>query len=140
MSLVDANDCEQIRQLLGRYNLAIDQGDANAWAACFTPEGVFECTGVPEGYPLGGRHQGTDALHAYAETHHRLTKGRARHWNANTVIEGEGDTATMVCYMLVLTVGGPLRGATGIYHDRLRRVDGEWRFSARSIAVDPAPD
>ena len=51
---MDAIDYEEIRQLLGRYNLAIDLGDAAGWAATFAPEGVFRCTGVPEGHPLGG--------------------------------------------------------------------------------------
>lgn len=133
---MNASDCEQIRQLLARYNLAIDFGDADGWAACFAPDGVFECKGVPDGSPLGGRYQGTDALRVYAETHRSVTKGRARHWNANTMIEGDGNTATMTCYLLVLTVGGPLRGVTGVYHDRLRKVDGEWRFIERSIALD----
>ena len=137
---MDAIEYEQIRQLLGRYNLAIDLGDAPAWAATFAPEGVFLCTGVPEGHPLGGRVTGVDDLVAYAETSYRVTKGRARHWNTNIVIEGDGDTATMRCYMLNLTAGsGKVAGTTGIYDDRLRKVDGEWRFVERHIAVDTVP-
>ena len=77
------------------------------------------------GHPLGGTVTGTDALIAYAETSYRITQGRARHWNANTVIEGDGETATMRCYMLNLTAGaGKVAGTTGIYEDRLRKVDG----------------
>jgi len=137
---MDAIEYEEIRQLLGRYNLAIDLGDAEAWAATFAPEGVFRCTGVPEGHPLGGEVRGTDALVAYAETSYRITHGRARHWNANIVIEGDGDTATMRCYMLNLTAGsGKVAGTTGIYADRLRKVDGAWRFVERHIAVDTVP-
>jgi hypothetical protein len=136
---MDAIDYELIRQLLGRYNMAIDLGDAEGWAATFTPDGVFRCTGVPEGSPFGGRYEGTDELIAYAKTHFGVAKGRARHWNANLLIEGDGEAATMRCYMLNLTAGaGRLAATTGIYEDRLRKVDGEWRFAERHIAVDDA--
>ena len=137
---MDAIEYELIRQLLARYNLAIDLGDAEGWAATFTPDGVFQCSGLPEGSPLGGRYEGTAALVAYAKVNHRIAKGRARHWNANILIEGDGDTASMRCYLLNLTaVSGKLAGTTGIYEDRLRKLDGEWRFAERHIAVDAVP-
>jgi hypothetical protein len=53
------------------------------------------------------------------------------------VIEGDGETATMTCYLLALSVGGSLVGSTGIYSDRLRKVDGAWLFTERHIAIDP---
>jgi len=113
---MDAIDYELIRQLLGRYNLSIDLGDAEGWAATFTPDGVFRCTGLPQGSPLGGCYEGTDELVSYAKSHFGLAKGRARHWNANLVIEGDGETATMRCYLLALTAAsGKLAGTTGIY-------------------------
>jgi ketosteroid isomerase-like protein len=137
---MDAIEYEEIRQLLGRYNLAIDLGDTDGWAGCFTPDGAFECSGLPDGSPLGGRHEGTEGLRAYAATHFGKAKGRARHWNANILIEGDGETATMRCYLLNVTAGaGRMAGTTGIYDDRLRKVDGEWRFVERHIAVDAVP-
>jgi hypothetical protein len=137
---MDAIEYEHIRQLLGRYNLAIDLGDAEGWAATFTPDGVFRCTGLPEHHPLGGRYEGTEELIAYAKTNHAIAKGRARHWNANLVIDGDGETATMRCYLLNLTAtAGKLAGTTGIYEDRLRKDDGQWRFVERHIAVDAPP-
>lgn len=133
---MDAIEYEEIRQLLGRYNLAIDLGDTDGWAGCFTPDGAFECSGLPDGSPLGGRHEGTEGLRAYAATHFGKAKGRARHWNANMVIEGDGETATMTCYLLALSVGGALAGTTGIYRDTLRKVDGTWRFVERHVTID----
>jgi len=134
---MDAIDHELIGQLLGRYNLAIDLGDAEGWAATFTPDGVFRCTGLPDDAPLGGRYEGSDELTAYARTHFGIFKGRARHWYANLLIDGDGETATMRSYMLLLTAGaGKLAGTTGIYEDRLRKVEGEWRFVERHIAID----
>jgi hypothetical protein len=136
---LNAQDHEDIRQLLARYNLAIDLGDPQGWAACFEPDGAFECSGLPEGSPLGGRHVGAPALVAYAETHYGLNKGRARHWNWNLLIDGDGDEATMTCYLGAYSSGqgdaARLR-ATGIYRDRLRRRDGRWLFAERHITVD----
>ena len=132
-------DHEDIRQLLARYNFAIDLGATDDWAACFTPDGVFECSGLPEGSPLGGRYAGRDELKAYAETHYGIHKGRARHWNWNLLAEGDGDDATLTCYLNAQTSGQGDRAklrATGIYRDTLRRVDGKWLFATRHIAID----
>ena len=87
MTALTPQDHEDIRQLLARYNLAIDLGRIGQWVECFTPDGVFECVGLPDGAPLGGRHEGVDALRAYAETHYGINKGRARHWNWNLLVE-----------------------------------------------------
>ncbi|HAN08706.1 MAG TPA: hypothetical protein DCP89_09420, partial [Acidimicrobiaceae bacterium] len=78
-----AQDHEDIRQLLARYNFAIDFGDVSDWVGTFTTDGIFECLGLPAGAPLGGRHAGTDQLSKYAVKHFETNKGRARHWNWN---------------------------------------------------------
>jgi hypothetical protein len=139
---MSALDYEEIRLLLARYNLAIDLGDVDAWVGCFTDDGVFECSGLPAGSPFGGRHEGRDALAAYARTHYGTAKGNARHWNANLVIEGDGERATMTCYLLALRVGSPpsVTGSTGIYRDHLRKDGGTWRFVERHVTIDgPRP-
>jgi hypothetical protein len=134
-----ADEAEAIRQLLTRYNFAIDFGDAEAWTACFTSDGTFECIGVPEGSPMGGRHVGADGLLAYAQRHFATAKGHARHWNWNIDIDIDGDTATMRCYLLALSVGRQrpsVISGTGIYRDTLRKVDGRWLFAERHVTVD----
>ncbi len=140
MSL-SAEDHAEIRQLLARYNWAVDFGDVEAWAATFTPDGVFECLGLPDGAALGGRHAGPDALKAYASTHYGINQGRARHWNWNLLIEGEGDSATMQCYLNAYSAGqGPSAEfrVTGIYRDTLLRTPDGWRFVTRQVTIDPA--
>jgi hypothetical protein len=56
---------------------AINEGDAEAWGACFIPDGLF----VPAYGPVQGEYRGTAALTAFAadERRNQLT----RHWNAN---------------------------------------------------------
>jgi hypothetical protein len=137
--LLTASDHEEIRQLLARYNFAIDLGDSFGWAACFTDDGVFECSGLPDGHPLGGRHAGAEALRSYATTHFAISKGRARHWNGSIQIDGDGDRATMRCYMLQLFTGSAT-STTGIYRDRLRKIGGRWLFTERHITVDTKPE
>ena len=135
-------DYEEIRQLLARYNFAVDLGDAEGWADCFTPDGVFHCT--PEGGPLTGRHEGREALVAYAKQHYALNRGRARHWNWNLEIDGDGQRATMRCYLgafRATAADSPATlGVTGVYRDQLVKADGRWRFTERHIHVDPQPD
>jgi len=50
-----------------------------------------------------------------------------------------GTVATMSWYLLALSVGRGLVGTTGVYRDRLRKVEGQWRFVHRHIAIDPPP-
>ncbi|MEX2031233.1 MAG: nuclear transport factor 2 family protein [Dehalococcoidia bacterium] len=114
-----------IQDLAARYNTAIDSGNGDAWAATFTPDGTFES---------GGRtHQGTDALATFANGFAERMAG-ARHWNNNLVIEGDGDQATLGCYLLLMKGGQVLTSAR--YEDTLRRVDGAWRFASRRVIPD----
>lgn len=136
-----AEDHEDIRQLVARYNWAIDFGETEAWADCFVADGVFSCVGLPEGTPTGGTHQGRDALLGYATTHFAVSRGRARHWNWNLLIDVDGDKATMQCYLNAQSAGqgdSAVLRATGLYRDQLLRTDGGWRFVSREVTVDPA--
>ncbi|MBV1916567.1 MAG: nuclear transport factor 2 family protein [Sphingomonadaceae bacterium] len=38
---VSADDYVSIMDFMGRYNWAVDEGDADGWANCFTEDGVF---------------------------------------------------------------------------------------------------
>lgn len=132
-----ADDHEAIRQRLARYNFAIDFGDVAEWVACFTPDGAFECSGLPEGHVQGGRHVGPVELAAYAEAHSRVSQGTARHWNWNLMIEGADNQATMKCYLGAQ--GGTGKSAVlrsiGIYRDRLVKSDGVWLFAERHVTI-----
>ena len=55
-------DHEDIRALVASYAFALDLGDADAFADCFTDDGSFEIAALPEGQPLARRFEGRDAL------------------------------------------------------------------------------
>ena len=117
----------EIMELMARYNHAIDGGDAEAWAGTFTGDGVFEGS--------AGTVRGREELLAFVRG--RDPSRRVRHWNNNILIEGEGDEAAAKVYLVTFDVSGPpaLR-ISGVYHDRLRRVNGEWKFAHRRVETD----
>ena len=47
-----------------------------------------------------------------------------RHWTNHWVIDGDGDSAAARCHAMIVDRGSVL--GSGIYHDRLRKVDGSW--------------
>jgi hypothetical protein len=118
-----------IQQLYARYNHAIDFGDADGWAACFTPDGVFN--GGP-----GGSQKGTEALKGFASGMAKQIK--ARHWNTNLIIDGSGDSASGKVYLMLMNLaeGKATPLITAVYHDELKRTGQGWLFTSRSVQPD----
>jgi hypothetical protein len=124
-------DYNDIQQLYARYNLAIDTGNGEGWAATFTPDGVFNTT-----------NKGHDALVQFIKDWRDKRDGaNRRHLNSNMVLTPTADGAQASIYLLLLNVG--VRPATiattGIYEDVLVRTPQGWRFKSRIVHADPAP-
>jgi len=63
-----------------------------------------------------------------------------RHVTTNILIETNGDKAQSSSYFMLLVTGAEPRVLRiGIYHDRLRRVEGRWLFSERVATSDGGP-
>ncbi len=118
-------DREAIRDLFARQNLTYDRREPEKTAAMFTEDGVLE---------LGGGDlvfEGRDAIARYMRRLLEVTGDDFRHWTNSLAIEGDGDAATVECYIAAFgMIDGSLRLA-GRYFDRLRKVDGEWLFAHR---------
>jgi ketosteroid isomerase-like protein len=139
-----ALDYEEIRQLLARYSGAVDFGDIGGILDCFTSDASFESVGLPsEASHADRRFEGKEQLRALFAGVYQEIVGHTRHCVNTPVIEGDGETATMFCYLFILRVGvAPHAGVmlTGTYEDRLVKQDGTWRFRARVCKVDPQPE
>jgi hypothetical protein len=121
-------DRQEILELAARYNHTIDSGDGAGWAATFTPDGVFDTAQATL--------TGTDALSKFAAGVPQQVPG-PRHWTNNHVVDGDGDSATHTCYLIMLSVDdGAKVLATGLYKDELSKQDGKWLYSKRTVTVD----
>lgn len=117
-------DREAIRDLFARQNLAYDRREAEKTAAMFTEDGVLELSGDL-------RFEGREAIKSYMGRLLEVVGDDYRHWTNSMVIDGDGDEASVECYLVAFGMSdGSLRLA-GRYFDRLRKIDGEWKFAHR---------
>ncbi len=121
----ELQDRHDVGQVIIRYATSVDQRDLDRYATCFTED--VEVSGFGGG-PFGDRDSYvawvTEALSAFAETHHQIT---------NQVIDVDGDTAHMRSYVQATHVMGSDAGRLlilwGIYDDRLVRTADGWRIT-----------
>ena len=132
------SDLLAIQQLNARYAHAFDNlvpNPAAAWARTFTPDGCFVLV-TTEGQ-LVAKARGTKRL---MELHASFQHGAAvRHWFTNLAIDAQRNGARMTALIMVLHVDAdPARIArTGVYSDRLVKLQGTWRFKERKVTLDP---
>jgi hypothetical protein len=143
MSLT-AMDYEEIRQLFARLAWNIDHGHAEAYAADYAPDGSFEVVGLPEGAEHAGKHQDRAGVARFIRILYAGTQGHVRHWNQNFVFTSVTDDEVAVDSYLVCVRTGmvPQSGVTltGIYHDRLVKLDGRWYMKERLVRADHQPE
>ena len=121
-------DIVEITQLYAAYNVSVDDGDGDAFAACFVADGSL----VADGNPITG----TAALGEFARSVPAGLPG-IRHLGTNVSVTGDGDGATGRSYRTVLVAGAqPQVLMTGRYRDTLRREAGTWRFVRRDFQAD----
>ena len=123
-----AADKLAIIELCNRYAHAMDHGDPDAWIATWAPEG--KCA-----TPWDGEQ---DLKEMAAKARKDWAKPQLhRHVISNHIISLTGNTATHRCYASLVRVG-ERKDEPGFiveYEDKLRKVDGEWKFTFRRITV-----
>src|SRR5271167_3723640 len=127
---LSAQDYFEIQQLYARYNIAIDSGDAEGWAATFTSDGVFNTFA------------GHDALVGFIKTWREKLNGATRkHWNNNLQITGNSKEASATVYLMLVDFSTKPTGIlmTGSYTDSLVKTKDGWRFTKRTTKSDAAP-
>jgi SnoaL-like domain len=125
-----ADDYIEIQQLYAQYNMAIDSGDAEGYAATFTPDGVFNT--------FNGRDALVGFIHRWRET---MKGGNMRHWNTNLAITGTPEGANGAVYLLLvdISVKPPAITTAAKYEDQLVKTPQGWRFKKRVTKAEAAP-
>ena len=117
-----------IQDLLARYAHAIDDLDPEAWAQCFTPDGVFQVGSWAM--------RGQATLREYGKVHVREI--RCRHMTGNFLYKINGNEATGQASVLatLATPSGYKIFGQGRYVDRLVKQAGQWRIAYRHVDLD----
>ena len=126
----ELRSAEEIRNLLVRYGLYLDQKDFERYVSLFTRDGVLDA-------PLGTAAGPENIRAMLGNVLGPINAGF--HIYANPLIEVHGDDATsMSRFSYVQAIDGQLPEVrlVGHYDDVLRREDGQWKFARRTITID----
>lgn len=112
-----------VRRLKHEYCHTIDGGEYEEWVALFTEDGRFERAG-------SDAFEGADELLTMATEDFDPAFEQTAHVVANPVVDVDVDTADGRWYLFLLyrTADGDVGWNQGLYEDRFRRVDGQWRI------------
>lgn len=129
-----AEDRLDIFDLFARYAWAYDCGDADAYAAVFTADGLLADEGELHA-------EGRPAIRAAIATFFDLRGANVwQHHNAHLRMSGDGSACTVWSYWAVLerrhADGGYGVGSLGYYLSRCVKQDGAWYFSERRFFMD----
>lgn len=140
-----ARNRAEIKDLMGRYLFAMDWHDTDAYAACFTEDGVLDYAMAT----LNGREEIRQGALKFRDAVGDLFKREdgspalLRHVLDHIVIRVEGNEAWTTAFWWELTDGGPGRTpeiqSFGTYEDELVRVNGQWLFRRRKIYNELIP-
>lgn len=132
MSSVSESDSDTIRNVLGRYSVAVDDRDFDAVGRCFTEDAVASYSGltIPQ-----GRDHVVDHIRGIART--RVSQ----HYLTPIIVEVDGDSGYTMSYgmaVLIQDKDGETRSvARGLrYEDRWRRTDEGWQIANRLHTAD----
>lgn len=142
-----------IEQLLMRYAIAFDTGDADGYVGTFAPDGELLLIRQEGEEPFAGPFN-RDALRKRWFPDHPgpgtprpefRRFGAQRHVTANPLIQVDGDTATVEAHFMEVISNGPNlpQGsnpptiyAMGRYMDDLVKIDDQWYFQRRTLIID----
>lgn len=142
-----------IEQLLMRYAIAFNTGDADAYVGTFAPDGELQLLREEGLEPFAGPFN-RDALRKRWFPNHPgpgtprpefRRFGAMRHVTTNPLIVVDGDTATVEAIFMEVISNGPNlpQGsnpptiyAMGRYMDDLVKIDGQWYFQRRTVITD----
>jgi ketosteroid isomerase-like protein len=119
-----------IMDVLSRYAITVDSGDADGFADLFTADAVWEWPA------LGLRYEGRPTLRDLAAAIAELLPG-GQHVTSNHVITIGRDHADAICE-LTCFISRPEKIHTvlqGFYRDRLKKAGSRWYIAWRRVEV-----
>lgn len=143
-----------IEQLLMRYAIAFNTEDADSYVDTFAPDGELQLLRQEGEEPFAGPFKGREALRRQWFPDHpgpgtpspEFRRFSAmRHVTTNSLIEVNGDTATVEAIFMEMVSNGanippgsnpPTLWAMGRYMDELVKIDGQWYFQRRTVITD----
>jgi uncharacterized protein (TIGR02246 family) len=126
---LSADDRLEIQELITRYSIYEDTGEAEAMANLFTEDGS---TVNPRGEATAGRSALAESARRRWESpqvHHWV------HWASNVIIESADGGAQAYSYHMILAVDGAESHIRSVVakRDLLRRESGRWLFVRREV-------
>ena len=132
--MIDPFDHLALLELHAAYAHTIDDGDADGWAACFTPEGELWSTRPSE---VTGR----AALAEFARSRIAGPGDPERHLSWNHTFDRIDGGVTGRCSASLARSGpeGTVLLFAATYRDRFERHDGRWCIARREVHYDNLP-
>jgi uncharacterized protein (TIGR02246 family) len=131
---VSPADRLDILDVITRADEAASRRDADGYAELFTEDAVLDGT--------QGRHAGREALRAGVGPIWAAEGPGTLHLTLNPVVESgpSGDQATVRSVLLIIDPAAPpaIRAAAAITQE-LRRTEGSWRITRRTVAPAAVP-
>ncbi|WP_067650587.1 nuclear transport factor 2 family protein [Nocardia harenae] len=121
-----------------RYCDALDRGDADALVDVFTADATWTCG------PMG-TYRNHDGIRALCKLTAEVTGGAVMHSTSNHIVEIDGDTARLRCYLLGISWNpaegiAPNVGGAGRYDVALVRAGDAWKIRQMDIYLSDDPD
>ena len=128
--MLAVDDHLAIERLYSAYNQYIDKNRFDEWVALFAADGVLITSET-----FTGHTELANFIRQRAEQQNALPFRDAQHWNANLLLDMEGDVVRGSCYLVRFAVdrasGAREVVSLGSYQDKLVKVDGSWLFARR---------
>lgn len=136
--MLSTEDRLAIQTLYARYCASFDLGDADGWVNCFARDGIFKSA-----KDLQGPEQLREFVEGRIKARPDAPNRNVQHWNANLIVEGDGNKARGLCYIMLAGQSAADKQQVfpvqGTYSDELVKVNGQWKFAVRQMFRDLPP-
>jgi hypothetical protein len=136
---LSADDRFAIQDLFARYSWALDTGDVEGLAECFTVDAVM----IEEVFEDPDRWEGREGIRELAN-HYKNSPGfpGRQHHVTQMLVTGSGDRSEVKSFAFVTECHGEppyLLRFAGYYEDKLHKIEGDWLFYERTVRLWDGP-